>query len=104
MLATAVGIDRGGEAHVRAVVPRDDHLGFFGGDRGGELGRRGVLDGPAVVEGLPGRRFIAAGGVGPGAPAAHDLDLLGEGGHPPRVSPWVERNKNILLADWRPMR
>src|SRR6185437_5454941 len=78
VLAAAVGVDRGGEADVGAVVSCNDHLGLFGRNGGGDSVHHLVVERPAVVEGLAHLGLEAAGTVGAGAAPA---DLLGEGGH-----------------------
>jgi len=74
VLAAAIGIDRAVEADVGRVVAGDDLA--RGVDRNRGLERRQFLDAsPAVVEGNPRHRLVAAGRVRLRAPPAAALEL-----------------------------
>jgi hypothetical protein len=62
VLAPAVGIDRAVEPDVGRIIARDDLARFFLGD-GGLEGRQFLDRAPAVVEGDPRGRLVAAGRV-----------------------------------------
>lgn len=95
MFATFVWVDGAVEANVRAVIPGDDGARVFGREDGAQRRGRGVIAGPAVVEGLGLICLVAAGRIRTRASSLcgfHDLTME-------RVS---EQSKNILGVRRRP--
>jgi hypothetical protein len=86
VLAAPVGIDRAVEVDVGTAVAGDDCLRHVRQDGGGQLGRLGVVQRPAVVEGLALGGDEAAGRVAAGATTfdegrggGHGRSVRGEG-------------------------
>src|SRR5436190_1353724 len=92
MLAAPVGVDRGVEADVGAVIAGDDLAGALDVELGGQLRWFGIVKGPAVVELFARLALIAAGGVRARATASD-----GEGGgHAVTLAP----EQNITRTNW----